>query len=266
MTQMLDSDLSSVEMRSYFVRGRNALLVRGRFGPLFLDYYLHLMQHSIQQDDKLDAMLKDAMAALGLHLCSRPRDEICAWTIHLEEPLVNLFVTGRSVPGRIVGRIFTEDIREGEANRFIAQTTRTEQPSRQSMVTFEGKDVLAAMEAFYTQSEQRLTRAFRLDEEEYLQISAEPDCDEEWLAALTLEDVLKIGETHHLTLLETRPYVFECGCSLDRLYPMLLKIGQDDLDYVFEEGAAVVTCPRCAAVFKADKESFEQWRAEQDRS
>ncbi len=265
MTQMLDSDLSAVELRSYFVRGRNALLVRGRFGPLYLDYYLHLMQHSIQQNEKLDAMLKDALAALGLHLCSRPRDEVAAWTIHFEEPLVNLFVTGRSFPGRLTGRIFTEDVREGEPNRFIAQSTRPEQPSRQSMVSFEGKDVLAAMEAFYTQSEQRLTRAFRLEEEEYVQISAEPDCDEEWLAALTLEDVLKIGETHHLTLLETRSYVFECGCSLDRLYPMLLKIAQEDLDYVFEEGAAIVTCPRCAAVFKAERDSFDAWREEQDR-
>ena len=266
MSQMLEADLSSADLRSFFVRGRNALLVRGRFGPVYLDYYLHLMQHGIRQDDQLDPMLKDAMASLALHLCSRPRDETCAWTIHLEEPLVNLFVTGGSVLGRVTGRIFTEDVREGQKNLFIAQTTRPEQPSRQSMVEFEGRDMLAAMERFYTDSEQRLTRVFRLEEEEFVQVSAEPDCDEEWLAALTLEEVKSIGETHHLTLLETRPYVFSCGCSLDRLFPMLLRIAETDLDFVFEEGAAVVTCPRCAAVFRTDRETFDTWRESQDRA
>lgn len=263
---MLEADLSSADLRSFFVRGRNALLVRGRFGPVYLDYYLHLMQHGIRQDDKLDPLLKDAMASLALHLCSRPRDEVCAWTIHLEDPLVNVFVTGGSVPGRVTGRIFTEDVKEGQKNLFIAQTTRPEHPTRQSMVEFEGEDMLAAMEQFYTDSEQRLTRVFRLEEEEFVQVSAEPDCDEEWLAALTLEDVKAISETHHLTLLETRPYVFSCGCSLDRLFPMLLKIAETDLDFVFEAGAAVVTCPRCAAVFRTDRETFDAWRESQDRA
>jgi len=48
MSQMLEPDLSVVDLRSYFVRKRNALLVRGRFSPLYLDYYLHLMQHALQ--------------------------------------------------------------------------------------------------------------------------------------------------------------------------------------------------------------------------
>lgn len=266
MSQMPEPELSSADLQSFFVRGRNALMVRGRFGPVYLDYYLHLMQYGIQQDEKLDALLKDALAALALHLCSRPRDETCAWTIHLEEPFLNLFVTGSSVPGRVTGRIFTEDIKEGDQNLFIAQTTRPKHPSRQSMVAFDGSDVLAAVEQYYTQSEQRLTRVFGLDDEEFVQVSAEPDCDEEWLAALTEAEVRELGETHHLTLLETRPYVFECGCSLERLFPLLLRIPEEDLDYVFEDGEAVVTCPRCASVFRTTRSAFEEWRSAQEVS
>ena len=86
MSQMLEPDLSVVDLRSYFVRKRNALLVRGRFSPLYLDYYLHLMQHGIQHAEPLDQMLKDTLAALALHLCSRPQDESCAWTIHVKKP------------------------------------------------------------------------------------------------------------------------------------------------------------------------------------
>ena len=53
---MLEPDLSVVELRSYFVRKRNALLVRGRFSPMYLDYYLHLMQHGIRPPGELDQM------------------------------------------------------------------------------------------------------------------------------------------------------------------------------------------------------------------
>ena len=34
---------SLLEVRCYFVRHRNALLVRANFSPLFVDYYLHLL-------------------------------------------------------------------------------------------------------------------------------------------------------------------------------------------------------------------------------
>lgn len=264
MSQMLEPDLSVVELRSHFVRKRNALLVRGRFSPLYLDYYLHLMQHGIQHAEPLDQMLKDALAGIALHLCSRPQDEGCAWTIHVKEPQrANLFVTGSTHSGRITGRLFTEDVKqEGEA-LFVAQTTRPDHPVRQSMTEFQGEDMFVAIENFYTVSEQRLTRLFRLPEEEFVQISAEPDCDEEWLTALTLEDMLKIEKTEHLTLLETRGYRFECGCSMERLMPIIMRLPQDDLDHIFADGMAVITCPRCGAVFRTPKASFEEWRSKQ---
>lgn len=264
MSQMLDPDLSVVELRSHFVRKRNALLVRGRFSPLYLDYYLHLMQHAIQHDEPLDQMLKDGLAAIALHLCSRPQDEGCAWTIHVKEPqLANLFVTGSTLSGRVTGRIFTEDVRQDGEPLFVSQTTRPDHPVRQSMTVFRGSDMFAAVEDFYTNSEQRLTRIFRLPDEEFVQVSAEPDCDEAWLSALTLENILDIEEQEHLTLLETRGYRFECGCSMERLLPIIMRLPQDDLDHIFADGMAVITCPRCGAIFRTPKASFEEWRGQQ---
>jgi molecular chaperone Hsp33 len=260
MTQMLDPELSVVDVRSFFVRKRNALLVRGRFSPLYLDYYLHLMQHHLKYEEGHDAMLKDALAGIALHLGSRPQDEGCAWTMNFHKPLMNLFVTGSTRPGRVTGRLFTEDVRDSGQNLFIAQTTRPNQQPRQSMVEIEGTDVLAAVEAFYTQSEQRLTRIFRLADEEFVQISAEPDCDEAWLAGLAVTDLEGLGEREHLTLLETRGYVLECGCSPERLYPLISRLPQEDLDYVFEDGVAVLQCPRCAARYRTEQGVFEEWR------
>jgi len=264
MSQMLEPELSVVELRSYFVRKRNALLVRGRFSPLYLDYYLHLMQHGIQHAEPLDQMLKDGLAALAMHLCSRPHDETIAWTIHVKEPQrANLFVTGSTHPGRVTGRIFTEDVKqEGEA-LFISQTTRPNHPTRQSMIEFKGGDISTAVEEFYTTSEQRRTRLFRLDDEEFVQISAEPDCDEVWLSELALENVLELDQTEHLTLLETRGYVFDCGCSVERLMPIIMRLPQDDLDHIFADGMAKITCPRCGAVFRTPKASFEEWKQKQ---
>lgn len=261
MSALPPPEPTPIPLRSYFVRGRNALLVRGSFQPIYLDYYLHLMQHGIQQNEKLDDMLKDTLAALALHLCSRPHDETVAWTIHMKEPQrANLFVTGSTHPGRVTGRVFTQDVKkEGEA-LFIAQINRLNHPTRQSMIEFHGSDVLKGVEEFYTTSEQRLTRFFRLPDEEYVQISAEPDCDEIWLSEIQLENVLEIDQNETLSLLETRGYQFECGCSMDRLLPIINRLPKEDLDHIFEDGVAQVTCPRCAAVFRATKAQFEAWR------
>lgn len=261
---MLSPDLSVTEVRSYYVRKRNALLVRGRFSPLYMDYYLHLMQHGLKYDSRLDEMLKDGLAAVALHLCSRPQDETCAWTININDPLMNLFVTGSSRPGRVTGRIFTEDVRDSGKSLFIAQTTRPHMQPRQSMVEITtGSDILAAMESFYSQSEQRLTRAFRLPDEDFIQISAEPDCDEDWLRSLTETDIAELDKTEHLTLLETRGYVFDCGCTADRLFPLLNRLTDEDLDYVFTDGQAIITCPRCGAIFQTPRETFNEWQARQ---
>jgi molecular chaperone Hsp33 len=127
------------------------------------------------------------------------------------------------------------------------------------MVEFVGTDVLHAVETYYTQSEQRLTRLFRLNDEEYAQVSAEPDCDEEWLAALAQDELTSLTQTEHLTLLETRGYVFECGCSPERLYPLIARLPQEDLDYVFEDGVAVMQCPRCGARYRTEQGVFEDW-------
>lgn len=262
MSQMLNSNLSVVDAKSFYVRGRNALLTRARFGPLFLDYYLHLMQHGIRTEEMADAMVKDALSAMVLHLCSRPQDEVCAWTINLHRPLMNLFVTGGSNPGRVTGRVFTEDVKDSGKNLIISQTNRPHHPPRQSVAEFEGTDMLRAVQEFYEQSEQRVARLFREEDEGVAMVVAEPDCDVAWLRSLGAAQLLEIESHEHLVPLETRGFVFECGCSVERLYPLLARLSDDDLDHVFEEGFAIITCPRCGAVFSTPRDHFDEWRLE----
>lgn len=263
MSQMLHSELSAVEAKSFYLRGRNVLMTRAKLGPLFMDYYLHNMQHSIRIQEPADGLLKELLAAMTLHLCSRPQDEVCAWTVNLHDPLLNLFVTGGSRPGRVTGRVFTEDVKDSGRSIINAQTNRPNHQPRHSLVEFTGTDMLGALETFYDQSEQRLTRFFREDDECYSMFSAEPDCDLGWLRGLADGGLAGLEEAERLVPLEIRQYVFECGCSIDRLYPLLTRLSDDDLETVFADGFARITCPRCGAVFNAPREHFEEWQAAQ---
>ncbi|MEO5914337.1 MAG: Hsp33 family molecular chaperone HslO [Luteolibacter sp.] len=242
-------------IESIFVRHRNALLVRGQFTPIYTDYYLHLMQHSIRPPAELDQMLKDTLAMLTLHLVARPWAETIAWTVNLRAPRINLFVTGSSFEQAVTGRVFTEDVREPDRNFFYAQTTTVEgtQP-RLSTLEVEGKDPIAWISQYYTQSEQRPARAFRLDDENFALVAAQPDCDLEWLEALDEEAVAAIVETEETTLLETRQFRFHCGCTIDKILP-ILGGWRERLDDLFEAADFInLQCPRCAAKYRVTRD------------
>jgi molecular chaperone Hsp33 len=243
------------KIESIFVRHRNALLLRGQFTPIYTDYYLHLMQHSIRPPGELDQMLKDALAMLTLHLVARPWAETIAWTANLRAPRMNLFVTGSSVQEAITGRVFTEDVREPDRNFFYAQTTTNEsREPRLSTLEIDGKDPVSWISQYYNQSEQRPARAFRLEDENFALVAAQPDCDMEWLEALDEDAVASILDNEETTLLETRRFRFHCGCTLDKILP-ILGGWRERLDDLFEAADFInLQCPRCAAKYRVTRD------------
>jgi molecular chaperone Hsp33 len=243
------------KIESIFVRHRNALLVRGQFTPIYTDYYLHLMQHGIRHAMDLDQMLKDSLAMLTLHLVARPWAETIAWTANLRAPRINLFVTGGSISESITGRIFTEDVREPDRNYFYSQTTTIQnQEPRLSTMEVEGRDPIAWVSQFYTQSEQRPARAFRLEDENFALVAAQPGCDLEWLASLDEKAVAEIDRTEETNVLETRRFRFHCGCTLDRILP-ILGGWREKPDELFEESDFItLQCPRCAAKYVVSRD------------
>lgn len=245
---MQPEDFTKIE--SIFVRHRNCLMVRGQFTGIYTDYYLHLMEQGIRYPSELDEMLKDAIAVLTLHLTARPWNETVAWTVNLRAPRINLFVTGSSNEASITGRVFTENIREPDRNFFYSQTTTdNSREPRLSTLEVDGRDPVTWVSHYYNQSEQRPARAFRLDDENYVLIAAQPDADLEWFATLTDEQVTKIEEKEETKLLETRPFRFHCGCTLDRILP-ILGGWRHKPDELFHDAAEIkVQCPRCAASY-----------------
>ena len=244
-----------MKIESVFIRHRNALLVRGQFTQLYVDYYLHLMRHGIRHPAVLDQMLKDALAMIVLHLVARPWAETIAWTVSLRAPRVNLFVTGGSAYESVTGRVFTEDVREHDRDLFFSQTTTPNLPEpRTSTLEAVGRDPISWIAQYYDRSEQRPARAFRLPDENFALIAAQPDCDMAWFEALDESAVANIDATQETRLLETRRFRFECGCTLERVLP-ILGGWKNRLDELFADTETIsIQCPRCAAKYDVTRE------------
>ncbi|MEM0969555.1 MAG: Hsp33 family molecular chaperone HslO [Verrucomicrobiota bacterium] len=257
------SDSEFVQVTSHFVRERNALAVQADFSPLFVDYYLHQMDQGMKYPPREDTLLKDGLAAVVLHATTRPWKETHAWTLTLPDPVRSVFVTAGSLIESATGRVFTEGVREEVEHRFYAQVSMKGQETRQSVVEFSGQEVFSAVEQFYEQSEQRLARLFRLEEEEVVLVSAQPDCDEEWLAQLDNEQLSRLHVEETTTHLETRRFQFRCGCNVERIFPALAPLAAQGLDDLFQGDEAItIQCPRCAARWRLTRETVEAMMAD----
>jgi len=256
----------AIQIHCYFVRHRNALAVRAQFSELYTDFYLHLMQHGIRYDAAPDQLLKDGLAALTLHLASRPRTEATAWTMNFQAPLLNLFVTGSSRQGNVTGRAFTEGVKKGDKNLFFSQVTEEGREARQSTIEFDEPDVFRAIETYYRLSEQRPARYFHHAEEDFVMLTAQPDCDMPWFLTLDDDAIKRLDDEEELSLLEVREYRFECGCSIDRIYPIIASLPPESVDEVFaSEEKANAQCPRCGATFKMTREGFDRFVASRSK-
>lgn len=239
-------EFSRVE--SIFIRHRNVLALRAQLTPIYTDYYLHLMQHQLKQPPEIDGMLKDLLAGLMLHCVARPWAETIAWTVNLRAPRVNLFATGSSLEETITGRLFTEDVREPDRNFFYSQTLTTPGAEpRTSTLQVDGSDPLFWVEQYYMQSEQRPAKLFRLADETFVLVAAQPDYDEEWFDGLSADQVEQLEANEETKLLETRKFRFGCGCDLEKIMPVLGGWRERPDELFGEEDRVVVQCPRCAA-------------------
>lgn len=251
---------ADVEVTSDYVRTRDVLLVRADFEPIFEDLDLHLLQNEQRLDDLQRTMLQEALSGVALHLCSRPRDEMTAFTMNFREPPLNVFVTGDSKRGNVCGRIFTKDIAIGGGNRIFAQISRPHLPARQSVAEVDGTDVLAVIEQYYRKSEQLPIRFFRLGQGELAMLVAHPDYDAAWFEKVDLAAVRSIERDEELGPIERRAYYFGCGCDMTMILRMLRGATGGDVEALYgDRDQLTIECPRCASVFRVRREELEKF-------
>lgn len=240
-----------VTVQSVFVRRRNCLLLRADFAPVFVDFYLHQMQHALHPREAEAGVFKQLLALFTLHLVSRPWQEHHAWTLNVRTPsLANYFVTGSSLTEDVVGRIYTEGVREPESNILYAQCMARNKEMQTSVIPLAGDLPMEWVEEFYRQSEQRPARAFELEGDTYALIAAQPGADFDWLTELTARDVAALESAEELHVLETRRFTFRCGCSVERILPTIRAMHRDFADILAEQGYLNVDCPRCGASYR----------------
>lgn len=245
-------------VQSVFVRHRNCLLLRADFSPLFVDYYLHLMQHGLRYAEAEDTMFKQLLALFTLHLVSRPWQEYHAWTLNLKAPMAaNYFVSGSSMTEDVIGRVFTEGVRVPEKNMLFAQNVIPNKEPQTSVIVLPGESVIGWVENYYHQSEQRCARAFELEGDHYALITAEPQADHDWLAELTPERVARLDDEEELKVLETRRFVFRCGCTMQKILPVVRALHKDFADILSEQGYIEASCPRCGAKYSITPDMLE---------
>lgn len=250
------------EVRTSFIRNRNVLLARASFTDLYVDYYLHLGGQQIRYESEHDAMFKRALAVFTLHCATRPWSEMTAWTLHFQQPLVNLFLTSDNEAGAITGRVFTENVKDMPDGIFFADVVRPGEPKRRSAVNFHGGDPLTATETFYAQSEQRPARFFQLGEEEFVMAVEQPDVDAAWFNRLTAEQIRNLDTVETLALMERRVYRWHCGCNQARMMEVLAPTMKEDPEALFEGDERIeIRCPRCGARHVITRESLEAFIA-----
>jgi len=247
-----------IEVRTYFARGRNALVARGDFSELFAAWYLHRMDHGIEIPPAMEESGREALAALTLHCAGRPWKESCAWTVKFSEPRVNIFVAGNNSTGTVIANLQTEGLQRVEGGMFYADVIEDLKPPRRSVVDFRETSFLRAVEVFYLRSEQRTVRFFWHGDEDLVMVAAQPDCDEEWLAGLTPQSIRTLDRDVELALLEKRSYRFWCGCNQERMLDLLLPVFRREANDLFQgDDAVTMVCPRCGGRHVLTREALE---------
>jgi molecular chaperone Hsp33 len=245
-----------------FVRHRNALLTRAKLTDLYLDYYLHVADSGLHLAPEHDRLFKELLVVALLHAGSRPRHEYLAWTMNLQQPLLNMFVTADNDADTIVGRVFTENVKQGDNGLLYLETVRGTQPKRRSVVDFNGSNVFAAAESFFTKSEQRPVRLFDLGDEEYALLSSHPDCDLAWLHAVDAASLRQSLSAETVVPLERRRYVWRCGCTEARMLEILAPTMRQDANGLFQGDHSIrIECPRCAKPYRITREALEAYVA-----
>jgi len=253
------SDPNGAVVTVDFVRHRNALLAQADMGPLFTDYYLHLADHQLRVTAEQAALFKTALAAFTLHCASRPQGEHLAWTINLQQPLLNLFLAGDNEDNTVTGRLFTENVREADQNVFFSDIVpRRGAESRRSVVNFHGSDVLAAVAGYYARSEQRPARFFESGGDRHAMLVAHPDCDLAWFTAVDADAMGNLGSAETLARIQRRDYRWFCGCTQRKILGAIAPAFRADPEGLFGDGETIrVECPRCAAAHTLTREAME---------
>ena len=232
-------------VRRYMDREHEAIFARGDFSSLFSAWLDHVRLWDSEPDGLSSIMMRQALGGAALYLSSRPRDESIAFTLNIDKPPMNVFVTGSSKSCTVTGRVFTENVATTGGSRLFVQSTREAGRDFTSVIDVEGVDVLLIFEQFCSRSDQTAARFFEITDDEFLMVASLPiDEGQEWIGSLDRESAL--ARLDSLRLLDERRFWFQCGCNPEKIFRTMRRMFAGRPEELFQGDDGVnVSCPRC---------------------
>lgn len=251
-------DREGTLIRSSFVRGRNVLIAEGAFASLFAAHQRHRTAFGIEVEARHLELFSEFLAGFALHAASHPRNAVMAWTIHFQDPSLNIFLCGDTECSSVTGRVFTEGLADEDHNMFYQDLVVRGKAPHRSIVPFEGTHPKGTIEFYYSQSEQRPGRFFSFGGDRYALFTAHPDWDQAWFRNLDPAAAARVAESEEVVPIESRLFKLYCGCHYRKILDILSGPMASDPDGLFGEGETVqVNCPRCAARYTVSREAME---------
>ena len=210
-----------------------------------------------EPDGLSSIMMRQALAAATLHLANRPRNETVAWTVSIQKPPTNLFVTGSATDGTVTGRVMTDGVKPQESNRLYVQVLRGREEPHTSALEVQGWDLLAIFEQYYLRSEQNPARFFAPEDDATIMVLGLPGVDRGWLQDLGADEARSAFGS--AAPLDDRRFRFECGCTLGKILSAVRTIYRENPDELLLSYDRVeVFCPRCGRTWWVDRKLFAE--------
>lgn len=255
--------MSTATVERYILRDRDAMLGFGDFGDLFAAYHTHVKKWNLPLDPLGTVMMHQALAGAALQLSFRVVDETTAWTINVDRPAANLFVTGGGRENKLTGQYFVEDVESTGDNRLFVQRSHPKRETTRSVLNVDGIDLFDIFQDYYWRSEQLPVRFVEISSTQMACVYALPGADAAWVRSLDGAAVRDLRDASREPI-ESRPFTFDCGCDGDRIARTLVGMYREDPEEIFQGDAVIeAKCPRCGTLWGIDRQLFD--RTAEDR-
>lgn len=250
-----------VQVDRWFLGDRDFMLMEADFGDLFAAQrqWLSSYRLNVPPEEALPTV-QQVLAAIVLWGTFLPNGTTTAWSLLLPRRQWRLFVAADSGEVRCISRWspFEHEHRHHEP-LMDCQTRRRGEPVTRSVFEPEEEDAVGIVRQFFRQSQQTPGRLFfDADAQRGQMLVALADKDEAWFASLEARDradLLRHEELGHMARIgDAQPWLFDCGCTAERVRQAILGAVGIDPDTLFGEDHEVeVECPRCGREYVIER-------------
>ena len=231
--------------------------------------------------DSLQKLLGESLTAAALLADTIKLDGSLIMQVQGDGP-VSTLVAQANDRGELRGMAHGRDKQVGDGDfrslvgngRMVITIDATGNERYQGVVALEGDSLDAALEAYFAQSEQLPTRLWLASDGAQAgglllqQLPGELEDPEQWNHLVTLSSTITqaelmqlspmelINRLYHqesLSVYESTPLTFHCGCSREKIESVLIQLGRKEVEEIARENGVVnVQCEFCNQRFEFD--------------